>query len=88
MVYATSENPMGPYTYRGRILDPVQGWTTHHSIVEFQGKWWLFYADASLSGGVGYLRSTKYREIMYNENGEIMLAQPQPMVTEAEINGS
>jgi len=87
LVYATSENAMGPYTYRGRILDPVQGWTTHHSIVEFQGKWWLFYADASLSGGVGYLRST-IREIMYNESGEIMLAQPQPMVTEAEINGS
>lgn len=78
---------MGPYTYRGRILEPVQGWTTHHSIVEFRGQWWLFYADASLSGGVGRLRSTKAREILYNQNGEISLAQPQPTVTQEQING-
>ena len=39
LVYATGDSPLGPFTYQGRILDPVQGWTTHHSIVEFQGKW-------------------------------------------------
>ena len=50
LVYATSDNPLGPFTYRGRILEPVIGWTTHHSIVEFRGKWYLFYHDASLSG--------------------------------------
>lgn len=82
LVYATSDSPMGPFTYRGRILDPVRGWTTHHSIAEFQDRWYLFYADASLSGGVGYLRSTKVREILYDENGDISLAQPQPVVTE------
>ena len=39
LVYATGTSPLGPFTYQGRILEPVQGWTTHHSIVEFQGKW-------------------------------------------------
>ena len=43
--YATSDNPKGPFVYRGRILEPVIGWTTHHSIVEFKGKWYLFYHD-------------------------------------------
>lgn len=39
LVYATGDSPLGPFTYQGRILEPVQGWTTHHSIVEFEGKW-------------------------------------------------
>ena len=30
--YATGDNPYGPFTYQGRILSPVVGWTTHHSI--------------------------------------------------------
>jgi hypothetical protein len=36
IVYAIGDSPMGPFTYAGRILEPVQGWTTHHSIVEFK----------------------------------------------------
>src|SRR5690606_17352005 len=40
--YATSDNPYGPFTYQGVILNPVEGWTNHHSIVEINGKWYLF----------------------------------------------
>jgi hypothetical protein len=75
LVYATGESPWGPFTYRGKILDPVLGWTTHHSIVEFQGKWYLFYHDCELSEGVDHLRSVKVREIVYDEKGDIHLAQ-------------
>ena len=71
LVYATSTSPKGPFTYRGVILTPVLGWTTHHSIVEFQGKWYLFYHDASLSGGVDNKRSVKFTELKYNEDGTI-----------------
>ncbi|RDW72955.1 glycoside hydrolase family 43 protein [Coleophoma cylindrospora] len=74
LCYATGDSPLGPFTYRGRILEPVLGWTTHHSIVEFQGKWYLFYHDCSLSGGVNHLRSVKMREIYYNDSGEIKLS--------------
>src|SRR5690606_30502055 len=35
IAYATGDNPYGPFTYRGVILNPVIGWTNHHSIVEF-----------------------------------------------------
>ncbi|KAF4498123.1 alpha-N-arabinofuranosidase alpha-L-arabinofuranosidase [Fusarium agapanthi] len=38
LVYATSKNIYGPYTYQGKILDPVDGWTTHGSIVEYKGQ--------------------------------------------------
>lgn len=76
LVYATSDNPRGPYTYRGRILEPVIGWTTHHSIVEFQDKWWLFHHDASLSGGKNHLRCVKVKELTYADDGRI---NPVPM---------
>ena len=73
LVYATGSSPVGPFTYQGRILEPVIGWTTHHSIVEFRNKWYLFHHDASLSGGVNHLRCTKVRELTYDRNGRIQL---------------
>ena len=66
LVYATSESPLGPFTYRGRLLEPVLGWTTHHSIVAFEGRWYLFHHDASLSGGVNHLRCVKVKELAYD----------------------
>ena len=45
----------------GKILKPVLGWTNHHSIVEFKGKWYLFYHDTQLSGGQTHLRNVKSR---------------------------
>src|SRR6218665_684771 len=69
--YATGDSPYGPFTYRGIILKPVLGWTNHHSIVEFNGKWYLFYHDSSLSGGKTHLRSVKVTELKYNPDGTI-----------------
>ncbi|MFT4205394.1 MAG: glycoside hydrolase family 43 protein [Chitinophagaceae bacterium] len=74
--YATSDSPYGPFTYQGIILKPVVGWTTHHSIVEFEGKWYLYYHDSSLSEGVTHLRSIKVSEIQYDGNGKIKTLQP------------
>ncbi len=74
--YATSESPYGPFTYQGQILSPVLGWTTHHSIVEFEGKWYLFYHDSSLSGGVTHKRSVKMQELKYEQDGKIVPMQP------------
>ncbi len=48
------------------------GWTTHHSIVEFQGRWWLFHHDCELSKGVNHLRSVKVKEIFYDDAGKIL----------------
>ncbi|KAK0612352.1 glycoside hydrolase family 43 protein [Bombardia bombarda] len=73
LCYATGTSPYGPFTYRGRILEPVLGWTTHHSIVEFQGRWWLFHHDCELSGGVNHLRSVKVKEIFYDGEGGLSL---------------
>lgn len=76
LCYAIGDNPYGPFIYAGRILNPVVGWTSHHSIVEVHGKWYLFYHDSSLSKGVTHLRSVKVTEIEYDENGKIKTIDP------------
>ena len=76
IVYATGESPYGPFTYQGVILTPVLGWTTHHSIVEFRGKWYLFYHDCQISGGATHLRNIKMAELFYDEDGSIQTIDP------------
>jgi hypothetical protein len=69
--YAVGDNPYGPFKYKGVVLNPVVGWTNHHSIVEVEGKWYLFYHDSSLSKGVTHLRCVKVTELKYNDDGSI-----------------
>ncbi|MFA0439947.1 alpha-N-arabinofuranosidase [Vibrio sp. 10N.286.49.C2] len=76
IAYATSDSPYGPFTYQGVILEPVIGWTTHHSIAQFEGKWYLFYHDSSLSGGETHLRCIKMTELIHDDNGDIKTITP------------
>jgi Glycosyl hydrolases family 43 len=73
--YAIGDNPYGPFTYRGIVLKPVEGWTNHHSIVEIGGKWYLFYHDIQLSGKT-HLRNVKVTELKYNDDGTIQTIMP------------
>ncbi len=62
---------------RARILEPVLGWTNHHSIAEVDGKWYLFYHDSQVSNGDTHLRNIKQPiEITYNEDGTIQTIDP------------
>ena len=72
IAYATGDSPYGPFTYQGTILEPVLGWTNHHSIVSFEGRWFLFFHDSSLSGGETHLRSMKMTELFHREDGSIV----------------
>lgn len=76
LVYAMGKSPKGPFTYKGRILDPVIGWTTHHSIVQFKDKWYLFYHDSSLSNGINHQRCVKFTQLKYNDDGTIQKINP------------
>jgi hypothetical protein len=71
LCYAIGDNPYGPFTYQGVILTPVVGWTTHHAIVEYKGKWYLFHHDSVPSGGLTWLRSLKVCELEYDAQGRI-----------------
>ncbi len=76
LCYAESDTPKGPFKYKGRILEPVIGWTTHQSIVEFKGKWYLFYHDSSLSDGVAHKRCVMFRELKIADDGTITPMKP------------
>jgi len=77
LCYATGSSPYGPFTYQGVILNPVVGWTSHHSIIEFKGNWYLFYHDSQLSGEQTHLRNIKVTEMKFNEDGTIQTITPQ-----------
>ncbi len=74
--YAIGDNPYGPFKYAGKILEPVVGWTSHHSICAFENKWYLFYHDSSLSKGVTHLRSIKVTELIHQPDGTIQTIHP------------
>ena len=74
--YGIGDSPYGPFTYKGRILNPVVGWTSHHSVCEIEGKTYLFYHDSSLSKGVTHLRCVKVAEIKYRADGTIITLDP------------
>lgn len=71
LCYAIGNNPYGPFTYKGIILEPVIGWTTHHSIAEYKGHWYLFHHDCVPSKGKTWLRSLKVAELKYDIDGNI-----------------
>lgn len=70
LCYATGNSPNGPFTYKGVFMDPVDGWTSHHSILQVGEKWLLFYHDVQLSGKT-HLRNIKATEITFNADGSI-----------------
>jgi len=74
--YAIGDSPYGPFIYTGRILNPVVGWTSHHSVCEVEGKTFLFYHDSSLSKGITHLRSVKVAELKYRQDCTIITLDP------------
>jgi len=72
LCYAIGFSPVGPFIYKGQFMKPVQGWTTHHSIIEIKGKWYIFYHDTQLSGKT-HLRNVKVTELFHNTDGTIRM---------------
>ena len=73
LAYAMSKNPMGPYEYKGLIMaeQPNGCWTNHHSIVFYQGQWYLFYHHNYLSPRDDKRRSACIEKLYFNADGTI-----------------
>lgn len=71
--YATSSSSYGPYRYRGVIIDnnycDPGNWNNHGSIVEFGGRWYVFYHRAT--HGSRTMRKACVEPIAFNEDGSI-----------------
>ena len=71
--YSISTNAMGPYKWVGIITDTNKSgcWTEHHSIVQYQGQWYLFYHDKQLSPNFDKNRSVRVDYLNFNDDGTI-----------------
>ena len=68
--YCMSRNPLGPWEHKGIILESTGCDTSHGSIVEFKGQWYMFYHNRVLSGR-GNLRTLCYDKLYFNDDGTI-----------------
>ncbi|MGO8765755.1 MAG: family 43 glycosylhydrolase [Limisphaerales bacterium] len=71
--YSISSNPMGPFKQTGVIMDeaPDGCWTIQHSIVQYNGQWYLFYHDKDLSPDFDKNRSVRADYLHFNDDGTI-----------------
>ena len=78
LAYAMSDQPMGPYTFKGKIMEqsPTGCWTNHHSIVEYNGQWYLFYHHNDYSPEFDKRRSTRIDSLSFNDDGTIRPVRP------------
>lgn len=70
MRYAISDNPLGPWTYKGVYIKPTGSPTNHGSIIEYKGQSYAFYHNSMLSGHP-WLRSICVDSLYYNDDGTI-----------------
>ena len=73
LAYAMSKNPMGPYEYKGIIMERSvnECWTNHHSFVQYKGQWYLFYHHNDYSPNFDKNRSVRVDKVRFNPDGSI-----------------
>ena len=78
LAYAMADHPMGPFTFKGIIMDesPTKCWTNHHSIVEYQEQWYLFYHHNDYSPKFDKNRSVRIDSLNFNPDGTIQKVIP------------
>ena len=76
--YATSNNPMGPFTYGGILMDESASgcWTNHQSVVNFKNQWYLFYHNNDMSPKFDKNRSICADSLFFNNDGTIRKVIP------------
>ena len=78
LYYCMSDNPIGPFRDGGVIMDesPTGCWTNHHSFVEFQNQWYLFYHHNDFSPDFDKNRSIRIDSVRFNSDGTIQKIIP------------
>ena len=78
LAYAMSDNPLGPFEYKGIIMkeSPTGCWTNHHSLVEYKGEWYLFYHHNDYSPHFDKNRSARIDRVFFNDDGTIQEVVP------------
>ena len=73
-----ADSPLGPFEYKGKIMEKSlsECWTNHHSFVEYQGQWYLFYHHNDYSPDFDKNRSVRIDKVRFNPDGTIEQVTP------------
>lgn len=76
--YAMGDSPMGPFKFAGVIMDesPMNCWTNHHSFIEYNNQWYLFYHQNAYSPSFDKNRAVCIDSMFFNEDGTIQKVIP------------
>ena len=67
IAYGTAPTPLGPWTYRGVLLDVVSSTTSHPGVANFKGQWYLAYHTADAKGGGHFRRSIAIDRMQWDD---------------------
>jgi len=78
LAYAMGDSPLGPFEFKGLIMEQhADGcWTNHHSLVEYEGQWYLFYHHNDYSPQFDKNRSARIDKVAFNADGTIQPVTP------------
>ena len=78
LAYAMSRNPLGPWDFKGIIMAEHDNhcWTNHHSLLERDGQWYLFYHRNYYSPNMDKRRSACIEKVTFNGDGTIREVKP------------
>ena len=78
LAYAMSKSPLGPWDFKGIFMAEHENgcWTNHHSFVEYQGQWYLFYHHNDYSPAFDKLRSARIERVSFNADSTIKEVKP------------
>jgi len=71
IVYATGSSPLGPFRYRGLVIDYLKISTNHQAILEHEGQTFIFFHDNLQPGGSSERRSITLAPLAYDADGSI-----------------
>ena len=85
--YAVSTNPLGPFEYKGIIIDNTgcdpETWNNHGSIALYKGEWYVFYHRSSQRSR--YSRRLCIEPIHFEADGSIPEVLPTTQGTEGPL---
>jgi hypothetical protein len=67
IAYGTASSPLGPWTFRGVVLDIVSSTTSHPGVYEMNGKWYMTYHTRDAVGGTHFRRSVAFDELQFDD---------------------
>jgi hypothetical protein len=80
--YSIADKPDGPWTAKGRVIDPLpttstDGATNHAGVAEFAGQWYIVYhVSNGPNGGGTYHREVAIDKLGFNADGTIQKVTP------------